>query len=314
MTWATSLPAVDYAAAVEFFFAPAPDDVREPEVVAGATPARRLRDALEPLAMHAVWSGPVNAALADLGLEEFFEAYVYGRAAPLGEVPGAVVASTFGVFEPGFVGRTWDAARSRATLSEVVAVRDRATTASLRATLGDVDEGEVTRVADVLERAVAGVDATARTLFAALRAQPRPADPVGRLWRAADLVREHRGDSHLAASVAAGLDPVRMGILSEVWVGYPVGEYSGTRAWPEQTHRAAVDRLTADGLLRDGRITDEGRRFRDAVEAATDAAQHDLVAALGADLDDVTARLDAWSQACIDARCFPVDVRKRAAG
>ena len=71
-------------------------------------------------------------------------------------------------------------------------------------------------------------------LFAALRAQPRPDDPYARLWRAADLVREHRGDSHVAACVAAGLDPVRMGVLSEMWVGYPVGEYSGTRAWPPE--------------------------------------------------------------------------------
>ena len=169
-------------------------------------------------------------------------------------------------------------------------------------------------VAEVLERAVAGADDTGRVLFAALRAQPRPADPYGRLWRAADLVREHRGDSHLGASIAAGLDPVRMGILSEVWVGYPVGEYSGTRAWPAETHAAAVDRLEADGLIARGAITDRGRAVRDAVEDATDLAQRDLVDAIGTDFDMVTAHLDAWSAACIEARCFPGDPRKRAAG
>jgi hypothetical protein len=63
---------VDYADAIEFFFAPAPDGVQTPDVVAAATPARRLRDALEPLAMHAVWAEQVNAALAELGLVEFF--------------------------------------------------------------------------------------------------------------------------------------------------------------------------------------------------------------------------------------------------
>jgi hypothetical protein len=310
---------VDYAAAIEVFFVPAPDDVRAPDVVAAPTPARRLRDALEPLAMHAVWSEQVNAALAAMGLEEFFEAYVVGRAAPLGEVPGSVVAATFGVFEPGFVGRTWDAARSRAKLPEVIAERDRATCASLRSALGDANEGgaseeDVTRVAEVLERAVGGVDGTGRVLFAALRAQPRLADPYGRLWRATDLVREHRGDSHLAASVAAGLDPVRMGILSEVWVGYPVGEYSGTRAWPQEFADAARARLQTDGLLADGALTGKGRAFRDAVEAATDTAQDDLIDAIGDDLDTVTAKLDAWSQRCIEAGAFPVDLRKRAAG
>lgn len=306
---------MDYAAAVEFFFAPGPDDVRLPEAVTRAAPARRLRDALEPLAMHAVWAGPVNAALAHLGLEEFFEAYVIGRAAPLGEVPGAVVAATFGVFEPGFLGRTWDAARSRAALPAVVATRDRATADSLRAVLGEAaSEAEVTHVAEVLERAVDAVDGTGRALFAALRAQPRLADPYGRLWRAADLVREHRGDSHLGASIAAGLDPVRMGILSEVWVGYPVGEYSGTRAWPPEAHDAAVARLEADALIAQGTITDRGRAVRDAIEDATDLAQRDLLEAVGADLDDVVIPLDDWAQLCIDAHAFPVDPRKRAAG
>lgn len=306
---------MNYAAAVDVFFAPAPEGVTAPPVVAAPTPARRLRDALEPLSMHAVWSEPVNAALAAIGLDDFFTAYLCGRAAPLGEVPGSVVAATFGVFEPGFVAATWNAGRARVSLPELIMERDRATSASLRAAIERcAPEAEVTRVAEVLERAVAAVDETGRVLFAALRAQARLDDPYGRLWRAADLVREHRGDGHLAASVAAGLDPVRMIILSEVWVGYPVGEYSGTRAWPQEAHDAGVARLEADGLIADGVITDRGRAFRDDIEAATDTAQRDLLDAIGDDLDDVTTKLDAWSQCCIDARAFPVDLRKRAAG
>lgn len=121
-------------------------------------------------------------------------------------------------------------------------------------------------------------------------------------------------ETRLAASIAAGLDPVRMGILAEVWVGYPVGEYSGTRAWPQEAHDAGVARLAADGLIADGTITSRGRALRDAIEAATDTAQDDLLAAIGDELDTVIARLDAWSQSCIDARAFPVDLRKRAAG
>jgi hypothetical protein len=306
---------VDYAAVVEMFFVAAPDDVQTPDVVAAATPARRLRDALEPLAMHAVWSEPVNAALAAIGLDDFFTAYLTGRAAVLGEVPGSVVSATFGVFEPGFVAQTWEAGRSGVKLPELIAERDRATAASLRAVLeAEASETDVTRVAEVLERAVATVDDTGRVLFAALRAQPRLADPYGRLWRAADLVREHRGDSHLGASVAAGLDPVRMGILSELWVGYPLGEYSGTRVWPQEAHDAGVARLEADGLIARGTITDRGRAVRDAIEDATDLAQRDLLDAIGDDLDTVTTQLDAWSHRCIAARTFPADLRKRAAG
>jgi hypothetical protein len=315
VTRATSLRVVDYAAAIEFFFAPGPADARTPDAVVNAAPARRLRDALEPVAMHGVWAEPVNTALAGLGIDDFLIAYVTGRGSPLGETPGAVVAATFGVFEPGVIIQLWEAGLATAKLPEVVAVRDRATADSLRATIGDIaPEDEVTRVAEVLERAVTAVDGTGRALFAALRAQPRLTDPYGRLWRAADLVREHRGDSHIAASVAAGLDPVRMGILSEVWVGYPVGEYSGTRAWPQEASDAGLARLEADGLIAQGTITDRGRAVRDAIEDATDLAQRDLLEAVGDDLDTIVERLDAWSQRCVEAGAFPPDPRKRAAG
>jgi len=304
---------VDYAAAVEFFFAPGPEGAQPPDVA--PTPARRLRDALEPMAMHAVWSEPVNEALAGLGLDDFFVGYVTGRGAPLGEVPGALVAAAFGVFEPGAIGACWATGRAAVKLPELIAERDRATATSLRATIEScASETDALRTAEVLERAVAAVHDTGRPLFAALRAQPQLTDPYGRLWRAADLVREHRGDGHIAACVAAGLDPVRMGILAETWVGYPVGEYSSTRAWPQEAHDAAVARLEADGLIEDGEITERGRQFRDAIEAATDAAQADLITAVGDELDGVVTTVDTWSAACVDAHAFPVDPRKRAAG
>ena len=114
-------------------------------------------------------------------------------------------------------------------------------------------------------------------------------------------MREHRGDSHIAASIAAGLDPVRMGVLSEVWVDYPVGEYSGTRAWPQDAYDAAVARLVADGLIADGKITAAGREFRDAIEAATDTAQDELIAAIGDGLDGVVKRVEPWAQRCVAA-------------
>src|SRR5690349_12390244 len=98
---------MDYAAAVEIFFAAAPDDVATPDVVAAGTPARRLRDAIEPIAMHDVWSASVNAAMAEHGLD-FLQQYVVGRGAPMGEPSGAVVAAAFGVFEPGVIASLWD--------------------------------------------------------------------------------------------------------------------------------------------------------------------------------------------------------------
>ncbi|MCE3556022.1 hypothetical protein LWC33_31845 [Pseudonocardia sp. RS11V-5] len=276
------------------------------------SPARRLRDALEPVAMHAVWSPQVHEALAPHGYD-FLTGYLTGLAAPLGEVPSALVTATFGVFEPGLVDRLRTAGRALLPLPDLIALRDRAAAASLRDTLGEAEEARAAEVATALEQAVDAVDGTARPLFSALRAQPRLADPFGRLWRAADLVREHRGDGHLAAVVATGLDPVRASILAELWVGYPVGEYSATRGWSEEVRAAAVAHLERDGLLTDGRLTAAGRELRDGVEAATDASQEDLVAALP-DLDALVSDLRRWSARCIEAGTFPDDDRKRAAG
>lgn len=298
---------MDYAAALDVFFT-APDGTAL--AAPAATPARRLRDACEPVAMHAVWSERVNSALAAHG-HDFLTGYVTGRAAPLGEVPASVVAAAFAAFEPGLVDDLWTRGRALLPLPELIRVRDAETAASLRDVL---DGADVTTVAEVLERAVAGADGTGRVLFCALRAQPRPTDPHARLWRAADLLREHRGDGHVAAYVAAGLDPVRMNILTEAWLGYPVGEYSGTRAWPQEATDAALNALGADGLLADGVLTERGRALRDRIEATTDTAQDGLLAGVGDDLDDVLSAMQDWSQRCIEARAFPPDARKRAAG
>jgi hypothetical protein len=70
----------------------------------------------------------------------------------------------------------------------------------------------------------------------------------------------------------------------------------------------------ADGLIADGKITPDGTAFRAAIEAATDRAQDDLLAAVGDDLATVVEQTDAWSQRCVEADAFPPDIRKRAAG
>jgi hypothetical protein len=186
--------------------------------------------------------------------------------------------------------------------------------ASLRETLPDADESTVAAVADALEAAVDGLDGTGRPLFTALRSAPRSTDPFGRLWRAADLVSEHRGDGHIATYVAEALDPCRMNILTELWLGFPLGEYSGTRAWPQQATDTALNSLRASGLLDGDELSKSGRALREAIEVRTDDTQHALVDALGGGLDGAAEQLARWSQQCVTAGFFPPDPRKRAAG
>ena len=243
---------MDYQAAVDIFFAEPPPDVPTRGGRLGL-PARRLRDALEPISMHAVWSPRTNAALAEHGFD-FFPAYVCGgrrrsarcrRRSSRRRSRCSSRTSSTGMWRE----------RTRLGLATLIEIRDRETTASLRDVLSPVaNEAAVARVAETLERVVDRLDGAGRTLFSALRAQPL-ADPYGRLWRATDMVREHRGDSHVAASIAADLDAVRMNILSELWLGYPLGEYSGTRAWSQEATDAALARLEADGHIADGAIT-----------------------------------------------------------
>lgn len=301
---------MEYDDVIAASFVARPEGTPQPEVVVAAHPARRLRDACEPLAMHAVWSRLTNERLAGLGLD-FFSSYVAGRAASLGQPDASVVASTFAWFAPGRLEGPYEAARQVVSRDRLVAVRDEATTASLRQVLGDADP---TEVADLLADAVAPADGTGRALFSGLRARGRPADPVQRLWWACDLVREHRGDSHVAAALVSGLGPIEMNVLTELWLGIPLLSYTATRGWSTEAMAETVAALEARGWLADGRLTPAGREARGAVEARTDAQEESIVAALGDRLEPVAAQLDEWSGRCVAAGAFPPDILKRAAG
>lgn len=301
---------VDYTAAVDAFFQDRPD-APVPAAVTGAQPARRLRDAGEPIAMHGVWSRAVNEAMAERGLN-FLSSYVWGRAASLGEPSPAVVAAAFAWFEPGLASGLYDEGRKAVPYPAMTTAYDAAITDSLRAVLGD--DPEIGPTADLLIAAAEPAQAIGRPLFAGLRAHGRPDDPHLRLWWACELVREHRGDSHLAAANAVGVGPVEMNILTELWIGMPLLSYTATRGWSPEAMEQAVQGLRQGGLLEGEALTDAGRRLREQVEEATNVQEADIVTRLGADLDPTCERLQDWSQRCVQAGAFPPDPLKRAAG
>ncbi len=300
---------MDYADVVSAFFNPSPDGAIAGPTV-NASPARRLRDAIEPIAMHSVWSRTTNERLAGLGLD-FLGSYVWGRASCLGEPSPGVVAATFAVFEPGFVGATYDAARLACTRDDLITARNEATITSLGTALaGETVEGAAT----LLERVAIGLDGTGRALYSGLRDQPWPTDPVGRLWRGCELLREHRGDSHVAACIAVGLGPVEMNVLTELWVGLPLGSYTASRGWSGERIGEAADGLRQRSLIDGDELSTEGRAMRDRIEATTDSMEQPVVEALADGIDPLIEQLSSWSARCIDAGAFPPDVYKRAAG
>jgi hypothetical protein len=299
---------VTYDDIAAIFLAPLAEPIAEPDVE--RTPARRLRDALEPIATQGWWSRPAGEGLTALGVD-FFPGYVWGRAAALGTPTAPVVAATFGVFEPRMIAAAYEAGVAGATRDDILAARAAGGAASLD---GIADAAECAAIADPLLRALDTLDGLGRPLFSALRSLPMPSSPGGRLWRAAELVREHRGDAHLAALVVAGLDAVEANVLTERWLGFGLGEYSATRGYGAEALAAGASRLQARGWMAGDELTDSGRAARAAIEAATDAGQQALVEACGDDLEDVIARATDISTRLIEAHACPADPRKRAGG
>ncbi|MGI9597073.1 MAG: SCO6745 family protein [Acidimicrobiales bacterium] len=300
---------MQYDEAVEAFFIQTPEGT-VPEPTRQASVARRLRDAIEPIAMHPVWSRHNNEAMAGLGLD-FFSGYAWGRAAALGEPAPAVVVSSFAVFEPSLIAGVYEAGRAACGRDQVLSTRFEATTASLAGVLDGVDvSGAGARLRD----AALGMDQSGRPLYAGLAEIPLSDDPVETLWRSAEMIREHRGDSHIAACVAEGLDPIAMSVLTELWVGFPLGEDSCTRGGAPEAIEACADRLRVAGLLNGDQLSASGQALRDRIEAATDRAQDQLVAGLGDDVDGLVADLASWSERCVAASAFPPNAYKRAAG
>ncbi len=272
--------------------------------------ARQLRDAIEPIAMHSVWCRGTNERLAEFG-HNFMTSYVCSRAALLGDPTPGVIVSSFAVFAPGIVTGAYAEGKELCERTALLHARDEATIASL----SDVLAGEDVRAAAaVLRRGVEAASGAGRPLFSGLSDQTWPDSDVGQLWRAAELFREHRGDSHVAACVAAGLDPIEMNVMTELFVGMDLGTYSATRGWDKEALQGAAQRLRDRGLLDGDALNEAGRSFRSEIEDHTDLAQQSIITAIGDDLGALVEAATAWSQQCVDARAFPPNVFKRAAG
>jgi hypothetical protein len=280
-----------------------------------STPARRLRDAVEPIATVGWWSRAAAEGSTALGLD-FFGGYVWGRAASMGaDVEPSVVVSAFGMFDPALLTTVLAGARSAASREDVLAARERSAAAGLAGATDGADAEQLAWFGDRLLAALGQIDGAGRPLFSALRALPTPASLHGRAWRAAELLREHRGDGHVASCVAAGLSVPEMNVLTEVWLGYAVGEYSVTRGLAAGDVARAVAALVGRGWLdAEGAMTPAGRAARDEIEASTDRSQEALLAALGDDIDAVIAIADDLSARILGAQAAPADPRKRAAG
>jgi hypothetical protein len=192
----------------------------------------------------------------------------------------------------------------------ILQAREQGATAMLARVLGEQPEG-LGRVTDLLRRAADAAPWAGRPIYGGLRSLGFPMHPMGAMWRAADLLREHRGDSHVIAWAVGGADAVEVLLLTEQWWGLPARAYAPTRGWIEPDMDAGFARLTRRGLMGDDeQLTDAGRAFREEVEVRTEELERPVLAALGDDLGELLEHLDGWSEAIIAAGSYP----KRIAG
>ncbi|HEX2296578.1 MAG TPA: hypothetical protein VHN37_14895 [Actinomycetota bacterium] len=232
--------------------------------------ARRLWRRLE--AYHAVvYFAPEKKAEYDAaGLKGGWMGYFAGRAAPLGPASAELVTAVFYNFHPAMVRRSIPDAWSFSTPGRVLEARLRIVDAALRRLLGDRAE-DVADAADVCLAAAAAAGVAGRPLFAANAALAPPPAPHLRLWHATTLLREHRGDGHVAALVAAGIDGCEAHLTLAATGGVPESELQPNRGWSDEEWAAARERLVERGLLDEGgRPTPEGADLRRWVEERTD--------------------------------------------
>ena len=208
-------------------------------------------------------------ATTAVGLSGFWMGYFGARAAPMGAVGAGVVEATFFNFAPGFVRRWVPALWERAAPPALLAARSEAAARSLRAITPAVD-GLAAAVGADLAAAVERSAPAGRPLFAANREVPAPVDPVAALWQHCTSLREHRGDGHVAALTAAGLDGLEAHVLIALDGGTSPDDLQKTRGWTAADWDAAVERCAHRGLLDAGGLTAAGRALRADIEATTD--------------------------------------------
>ncbi|WP_329625673.1 hypothetical protein OG357_23580 [Streptomyces sp. NBC_01255] len=248
---------------------------------------------LEPLHALLYYAPEAFDEAAALGYDtaERWPSYFAWRSAPLGAPGPARVASAFYSFSPEMVARyvTEGAGREAqaptALPADVLAARLRAVDRTYRSVLGEdtVKSPELAEAAALARRAAEAAGTEGRPLAAANAALPWPEAPHLVLWQAATILREHRGDGHLAALLVAGLDPVEA-LVSFAAIGAAPEAVFESRGWSAAAWSAARARLATRGLVHaTGAATDEGRALRDQVELRTDELAAAPWAALGPD-------------------------------
>ncbi|MEV7525715.1 hypothetical protein [Streptomyces sp. NPDC091371] len=270
--------------------------------------------AINPLHSTIYFSPETAKEFAALGITDPVAVNLAHRSAAMGAVGAGAVTAAFYNYRHDLVARHLPAVWDAATPEQVLAARLRTTDATLRRLLGSetIESPELAEAADLAIRAAEGCTRHARVLYAAHADLPVPEEPHLRLWHATTLLREHRGDGHLAALLLADLDPLEA-LVSHTATGKGMSPkwLKRIRGWEQADLDAAADRLRARGVLdAAGALTEEGVALRERLETETDrldAAPYEHLGATG--LARLTELGGAIVRKALAAGAFPADLR-----
>ena len=268
--------------------------------------ARTMFDLVEPIGAIPYSTEEPNEAMFAVGFTNYWDTYFAGRAAPLGSsVPAGVVHALFYNFAPGEVARHIPKVWSTTTPEAALAARQEGCVNALRRILGDlVDTPDFTRAVQLLTKAATSAPLEGRPMYAALRTLPLPEEPVARLFRAASLLREHRGDGHIAALMAEGIGGLEAHVLLAVDMGIPARTFGRIHHLPFAQLSDLIDGMKERGLVEDeARFTPAGREVKDRVEVLTDELAVAPYEVLEPDeLDELIAALEPLAQKLLAAQ------------
>ena len=165
-------------------------------------------------------------------------------------------------FAPGEVARHIPKVWRTTTPEAAIAARQLGCANALRRILGElVDAPAFARATELLMTAATTAPYEGRPMYAALRAIPAPDDVVGRLFHAASLLREHRGDGHIAALMVEGVGGLEAHVLLALGMDMPAEKFGRIHHLPAPQLDAVIDGMRERGLIgNDGWLTERGTR------------------------------------------------------
>lgn len=274
--------------------------------------ARHCQSVINPLHSAVYFSPDMHTELGALAIERGSMAYFAIRAAPMGAVGAGVVTATFYNFSHTLVRRcvprVWELATPAAVLEARLRITDSVMTRLLGAEA--LASKEMAEAAELTLRATEACVREARPLYAANADLDVPETPHLAFWHGVTLLREHRGDAHLAALAAAGLDGLEALVShTATGKGFTPQFVRSSRGWSTEEWSAAQDRLRERGLLDGcGELTDAGIELRRGIESATDGMDLAPYRHLGT---DAVARLTeigtVFSGAALANGAFPME-------